>query len=171
MAKNKRKNYTPEQKAELVAEVDRRYSAGNVSYKAVTSELGISESNYFAWSRAGYKPAPAPAQPNRKPRTPAEREQLVAQVERLRDAGLSAKAACKQVGIGHDSYCKWREPKAMRPVEVTALVPAALSALAIVPPQPALAPEPERLTLVAPGGYRIEGLGVESAAALLKALA
>jgi hypothetical protein len=62
----------------------------------------------------------------------------------------------------------------MRPVEVTALVPVASQALSLVPPRPAVeapavAPA-QGLALVAPGGYRVEGLSVETAAALLRAL-
>ena len=63
------------------------------------------------------------------------------------------------------------------PDEVTALVPvapAALAAAQILALAPAVETEvPGRagLCLVAPGGYRIEGLAVETAAALLRALA
>lgn len=61
----------------------------------------------------------------------------------------------------------------MRPVEVTALVPVAPAALALaLAPPPSEAPaQAAGLVLVAPGGYRVEGLAVESAAALLRALA
>jgi hypothetical protein len=55
----------------------------------------------------------------------------------------------------------------MRPVEVSASLPVPSTALTIFTPKPA----PETLTLSAPGGYRLEGLGIESAAALLRALA
>jgi hypothetical protein len=48
----------------------------------------------------------------------------------------------------------------MRPVEITALV---------TTPQLASVPV-SGLTLVAPGGYRVEGLSIETAAGLLRAL-
>ena len=55
----------------------------------------------------------------------------------------------------------------MRPVTVSE---DASLAIAVAPARPAEF-LPESLSLVAPGGYRIEGLSVEAAAALLRALA
>ena len=49
----------------------------------------------------------------------------------------------------------------MRPVEITALVPAMTAAPAAVE---------SHLSLVTPGGYRVEGLSVATAAELLRAL-
>jgi len=51
---------------------------------------------------------------------------------------------------------------------VTALVPSVATALALLPPKSA--PVGGSLSLLAPGGYRIEGLGIETAARLLRAL-
>lgn len=163
MAKTRR-TYTLEEKQELVVEIERRYRAGEGSLRTIAESLGTSESNYHNWLRAGIRPPKKPAAPRQF--TAAEREQLRLEVERLRDEGMSLEAACKAVGIAETSYRRWRDdamPLTLRPVEVTALVPAAMAAEAPAAPQP--------LTLVAPGGYRIEGLAVETAAQLLRALA
>lgn len=172
------KPYTLEEKARLMAEVERRYRQGGRSYRDIARELGISDSSYHNWVRAGIKPAvlpePTPAKRAAVPRPYAsdERERLIADIERLRREGQSIVAACRTVGISDKSYRKWIEKAnplpAMRPVEVTALVPVASAAMTIAAPKPSPI---ETLTLVAPGGYRVEGLDVQGAAALLRALA
>lgn len=170
MAKIIRRAYTAAEKAAYVAEFERLYRAGGRTYASIGQQLGVAESNYFAWVAQGIKaPAPAakPASAG-KPRivyTPDERERLVAEVERRVAAGEAVRVACRAAGIGEKSYRAWRAarraaaPLPMREVAVTALVPA-----------PAAAPEPA-VTLVAPGGYRVEGLDIENAARLLRALA
>lgn len=166
MAKTRRRaprTYTHAEKIQLVTAIHRRYRAGGKSLKAIAEELGTTNTSYQNWLKAGIKPLPDEPKPRRL-YTPEQREQLMAEVDRLRREGRSLEAACKDLGISDSSYRKWREAAApspaMRPVEVTALVPAM--------PAP-LAPA-ETLCLVAPGGYRIEGLSVESAATLLRAL-
>lgn len=169
--------YTREEKIAFVSEIARRYPSEGKALTAIADELGISASNYYNWLKAGIRPRSTerPAAP--RPYEPAERERLLAEVDRRRAAGLGILAACREVGVSDKTYRKWREdaapPPAMVPVEVTALVPVAPvatpSALTLAPPQPVS--EPERLTLVTPGGYRVEGLGVEAAAQLLRALA
>lgn len=184
MAKTRRlvpRTFTLEQKIAFVSEIARRYPSEGRPLTSIADELGISASNYYNWTKAGIRPRPP--EPPRRTRPPApppydraEREQLLAEVDRRRASGLGILAACREVGISDKSYRKWRDaaapPPAMVPVEVTALVPVsppAPSALTLAPPRPS--GEPEQLTLLAPGGYRIEGLGVETAAQLLRALA
>lgn len=163
------KPYTLEEKARLMAEVERRYRQGGRSYRDIARELGISDSSYHNWVRAGIKPAKRAAVP--RPYDPEERERLISEVERLRRDGQSIVGACRAVGISDKSYRKWIEKSdpqlAMRPVEVTALVPVASAGLTLMAPKPTPV---ETLTLVAPGDYRIEGLDVQAAAALLRAL-
>lgn len=179
MAKPARRTYTLEQKTALVAEVERLYRAGGRSYVAIARELGISDTSYHNWIAQGIKPTSAaaavPAPATSKPRkiyTAAERDQLVAEVKRLHAAGQTVKEVCRAVGIGEKTFRVWRAQRralpAMRPVEVTAVVPVASEALSLAPPQPTA---PATLNLLAPGGYRVEGLSVESAAQLLRALA
>lgn len=108
--------------------------------------------------------------------TTEERVALVTEIQRRFAAGEgSLRAIAASLGTTDTSYHNWVKAglrpagvPAMRALEVTALVPAGPSALALAP-APKAAPVP--LTLVAPGGYRLEGLDVETAAALLRALA
>lgn len=189
MAKTRRgapRTYTLEEKIALVREIERRLSAGGISVSAAATAAGTTFTSYRKWTQAGIRPAPLPEPPAASHvRTPDERAELLAQVDQKRAEGLGILAACKAVGISDKSYRKWQEdlapPPAMRPVEVTALVPVAPTALTLAPPRsaavlvlpaPAAASPPTpALTLVAPGGYRIEGLAVETAAQLLRALA
>lgn len=169
MAKIVRRTYTDAEKAAYVAEFQRLYRAGDRTYASIGRQLGVPESNYYAWVAQGIKAAAPAAKPATagKPRviyTPEERERLVAEVERLLAAGHIVEAACRAVGIGEKSFRTWRAarrtaPLPMREVSVTALVPA-------LPAAPAAT-----FAVVAPGGYRVEGLGVEDAARLLRALA
>jgi transposase-like protein len=152
--------YTQEEKIAFVTAVARRYPSEGRALKAIADELGISASNYYQWLKAGIRPqidAPKPVTSPPAPYDEAERERLKREVNRLRQSGLGILAACKEVGISDKSYRKWStaEPAkvAMRPVALTVAVSGVSS-----------------LTLVSPGGYRVEGLGVESAAALLRAL-
>lgn len=176
--------YTLEEKIAFVTKVDQLYRAGGVTMSAALAAAGTNAASYASWVKAGIRPSPPRAAVTvPHVRSPEEREQLVAEVDRLRDGGMGVQAACRQAGITDKSYRKWKEdlapPPAMRPVEVTALVPVGPTAMVIAPPRPA--PEPvlpaarpatgDSLVLVAPGGYRLEGLGVETAAALLRALA
>lgn len=169
MAKRKRRVFSLEEKAHLIAEVDRLYQAGGRTYRSITRELGIGEASYFNWVAAGIKGAKPVVEPRKSPGVYSadQRAQRVTEVEHLLAAGQTLRAACRTVGIGEKSFRAWRAQgqalAPMRPVEVTALVPTALT-LTTAKPGPTL------LTLVAPGGYRIEGLAVTDAAALLKAL-
>ena len=171
--------YTLEEKIALVTEIDRLYRTGNVSLIAAANAAGTSTTSYRNWVRAGIKPRspeperlPRPVSP--PPYGQVERERILAEIERLRDVGQSVKAACQAVGISTKSYHKWRCDEApmpaMVPVEFTALVPFAPPlALLLAAPVPTIVADV--LTLVAPSGYRIEGLAIESAAALLRMLA
>jgi hypothetical protein len=174
--------YTLKEKIALVTEIERRYRAGGVTLKAAAQAAGTTDTSYNNWLRAGIRPLPAntptrPAPP--RPYSPEDRSRLLTEIDQLLSAGMGIQAACQKVGISDSSYRKWRDemgpPAAMRPVEITALVPVAPTALTLAPPRASAALEPtsgtSALSLVAPGGYRIEGLGVETAAALLRALA
>ena len=187
MAKARRgapRRYTLDEKIALVTEIERRYSAGDVTLKAAANAAGTTDTSYLNWVRAGVRPAvvevpaPAPKVVSSSVRRfeQGERARLTAAVGARRAAGESVRAACKAEGVGEKSYRRWvedaRPVPLMRPVEVTALVPVAPAlpaAFTLAPPRPAA--EPALLTLVAPGGYRIEGLAIEAAAALLRALA
>lgn len=161
------RTYTRQEKITFVSEIARRYPSEGRPLTAIADELGISASNYYNWTKAGIRPQPTePVVATPRLYSPAEREHIRSEVDRRRAAGMGIQAACCEVGISEKSYRKWMAdaapPPTMRPVEITALVP--VSPTAAAPPTPQLA-------LVAPGGYRIEGLSVEMAAELLRALA
>ena len=179
--------YTLEEKVSLVTKVDQLLRAG-LGKTAAAEAAGTNWSSYTNWIKAGIRPAqrPAPVQ-----RTPEEKARLVAAVQAHVGHGLTVRNACREVGIDEERFYIWRKqlapPAALRPVEVlgvtstalvpvptAALVPAAPTALALSAPSATEDrgdTETAGLCLVAPGGYRIEGLGVETAAALLRALA
>lgn len=167
------RTYTLEEKIALVTEIDRRYRSGDGSLRAIATALGTTETSYCNWVEAGIKPSPAPGSHTLRIYSPAEREQVVAEVTRLRGEGQSLRSACHAAGVSDNSFRRWRAdtapPSAMRAVEVTALVPVAPAAQSLATPRSASAIE--TLSLIAPGGYRLEGLGIESAVALLRALA
>lgn len=175
-------SYTQEERVALASEIAQRFAAGEGPVRAIARSLGTTDTCFYNWRRAGLVQAavaaatPAPVVSVRGRYATAEREALVAKVDELRAGGLSLGAACKAAGIAETSYRAWRpasRPLAMRAVEVQALVPvAAPTALALAPPRPtAVATMAGPLVLVAPGGYRVEGLAIEAAAALLRALA
>lgn len=107
--------------------------------------------------------------------TTEERLALVTEIQRRFAAGEgSIRAIAASLGTTDTSYHNWVRAgirpagvPAMRSIEVTALVPAGPAALTLAPAAKAA---PVQLTLVAPSGYRLEGLDVEAAAALLRAL-
>lgn len=161
----KSRAYTLQEKIAFVSEIARRYPSEGRPLTAIADELGIHASNYYNWTKAGIRPQSTERPAASPPYTPAERERIRLEVDRLRSAGLGIRAACREVGVSEKSYRKWRAdaapPPTMRPVAITALVP-------VTPVAATIRPE---LALVAPGGYRIEGLSVEMAAELLRALA
>ena len=158
------RSYSEADRVALVTEIERRFRAGEGSIKAIAAQLGTCEASYHNWTKAGVK-ANQPPQVRRY--EPLERERILAEIGHLESTGLSLTAACEAAGVSIRSLRRWQVPPdseiRLRPVEVTDVVPVAA---------PALAPAPQlALSLVAPGGYRLEGLSVESAAALLRALA
>jgi hypothetical protein len=165
-----------DEKVALVTEIDRRYRAGSGSLRAIASALGTTDTSYCNWIKAGIKPSQTTGSQDR-PReySLAEREKLVAEVTRLRADGQSLRSACDAAEVSPKSFRKWQAAvgfsPVLRPVEVTALVPMAPASAAMALVAPTSARAVETLTLVAPGGYRIEGLTIESAVALLRALA
>ncbi|HBN07275.1 MAG TPA: hypothetical protein DD435_01060 [Cyanobacteria bacterium UBA8530] len=165
------RRYTIQEKIALVTEIERRHRASNGTLRSIAAALGTTETTYQNWIRAGIMPSPlladvSPAPAAQKRYKQIERLQLLAEVEHLRDEGHGLLSACRVVGISGKSFHRWKglaaSPPAMRPVEFTAMVPI----LPVITSKPVI----ETLTLIAPGGYRIEGMSIESAASLLRAL-
>lgn len=114
-----------------------------------------------------------------------EKSRLIGEIQRRHRQGNGTyKSISGELGISAKAYYRWlgagikpavisgevpaarSSVSAMRPVEIKALVPLGTGSLGFVAPNPAHA----ELILITPGGYRLEGLVPESAAALLRAL-
>lgn len=187
------KVYTPAEKAAFVGEVQRRQGAEGLSAGHIARQLGISSASYYGWVRAGVRaPESAAATPAAAGKAlsaalrakaarrydAGQRAALLAEVAARRAAGERLGAILKALDLGRRSYARWLERERPAPSfravvlgdAPSALVPASAS-VALVPAEASTPAATAPLTLVAPGGYRIEGLAVESAAALLRALA
>jgi hypothetical protein len=88
----------------------------------------------------------------------AVRRRLVAFATRATTAGWTLRAVAQALGVSIGSLRNWRAAS----LAPTALVPIVVTAPPVVRPL---------LTVVAPSGYRVEGLDVPTAAALLRTLA
>jgi transposase-like protein len=166
MAQTARNQFTRAERQALVNEVDRLYRAGGRTYVSIARELGIGDSSYHSWLAAGIKPRQQPlAAATRVLYSPQQRADIVAEVERRVAAGETCQIACLALGIQGKTFRTWRQKLSLplREVAITALVPAFAA-----PPTPLAGTS---LTVVAPNGYRVEGLDLESVARLLRALA
>jgi transposase-like protein len=186
------KHHTLAEKQAFIAEIERQVKAGR-GVRPVARELGIAPGNYYRWLSEGVRPTASPTaaaetvveEPATMP-TPAgvdarERARIIAAVRASLAEGTPVKISAKRQGITEGTFYRWVREAARRPARPPRKKPEQTRALAIRPPElPAFravtvavaAPEPiTGLVLVAPGGYRLEGLDVASAAALLKALA
>jgi len=94
------------------------------------------------------------------------RRAVLAYVEAARDEGLAWRHIAREVGLSETALRRWRgengggEHVALLPVEVIS------EEEAVVVASPAR-DDVSLLTLITPGGYRVEGLGVDELAALL----
>lgn len=154
--------YTQAEKVAIVSEIARRYRSEGRSVAAIADDLGISPSNYYKWRSDGIIPQTTQTPTARHPYSAADKERLKAQVEDLLGAGKNLRAACQMVGISDKSFRKWcadaDSTTVLRPVEITGITPVTAT------------PASAGLSLIAPGGFRVEGLTIETAAQLLKAL-
>jgi len=89
----------------------------------------------------------------------AVRGHVVAYARRARAAGQSWHRIARAVGVSVGSLQNWSGT----PAPARTLVPVAVAAPAATVPAPPL-------VVVSPGGYRVEGLDLPTAAALLRAL-
>ncbi|MBM3271121.1 MAG: transposase [Candidatus Sericytochromatia bacterium] len=153
------------ERAEIIEAIERGAEQGR-SVGATARDFGITGSVYYSWIRerartdrgsAAPVPGSGPASRSRRRVSADEKERLVAEMRHRRDRGESIQAVALATGLHENTCYRWlRRPvmPAFRPVEVVVAEPA----------------PPPRLSLTAPGGYRIEGLDVETAARLLRAL-
>lgn len=126
---------------------------------------GITGAIFYRWIRERARggsargTAPLPAPRLRRKFTREDKADLIAEMHRRRDRGESIKDLARALGLHENSCYRWlREepPMPFRAVEIA---------------DPVSSPAPAELCLVAPSGHRIEGLDVETAAQLLRALA
>lgn len=186
------KHRTLAEKQALIAEIERQVKAGR-RVRPVARELGLAPGNYYRWLSEGLRPAaPAPKVAETAVEKPAtaptpdsvdarERARIIAAVRAALAEGTPVKAAAKREGITKGTFYRWVREAAREPARPARKKREQTRALTIMQPEPPAfravtlalaAPAPTmELVLVAPGGYRLEGLDVASAAALLKALA
>ncbi|MBM3271502.1 MAG: transposase [Candidatus Sericytochromatia bacterium] len=157
--------YGARERAEIIAAIERGAEQGR-SVAATAREFGITGSVYYRWIRErarAERGADSPVSESRPHRarirpSAGEKECLVAEMRRRRDRGESIQTVALATGLHENTCYRWLRQTGMpafRPVEVLVAEP--------VPPP--------SLSLVAPSGHRIEGLDVEAAAQLLRALA
>jgi transposase-like protein len=185
------KHHTLAEKQALIVEIERQVKTGR-GVRPVARELGIAPGNYYRWLSEGLRPA-APAvevaQTVAEMPVPApdavdarERARIISAVRAALEEGTPVKVSAKRHGITEGTFYRWVREAGRKAPRPAGKEPAPPPALAVRPPDlPAFravtvavaAPEPATvgLVLVAPGGYRLEGLNVASAAALLRALA
>lgn len=162
--------YSAAERGRIIATVREALTRGRPVKEAAAS-CGITQAIFYRWVREAAK-APRVA---KRGRPAAERAKIVAAVRERVAKGERTSNAAKAEGISDATFYIWAREvtlPAMRPVTIgpsATRAPAATLALTVAPALPAI-PAPQPLTLIAPGGYRIEGLGVEAAAALLRAL-
>lgn len=90
---------------------------------------------------------------------PGMKQLILAFVERAKDAGMSVSDCCRRLGLSAKQLSMWRgelraaEPKALVPVRVVDEAPWST------------------LSVVAPNGYRIEGLSTAQAIEVMRELA
>jgi transposase-like protein len=110
--------------------------------------------------------------------TPRLRERILAFVELAKAAGISEADCCKSIGVSPTSISTWRraarQPETPKDPDPPFDVPLELSveplSKALVPVE--VTPSPIQLgaglSLVSPRGFRVEGLSLEQAFALLR---
>jgi len=89
------------------------------------------------------------------------RAEAAAWADRQRAAGATMSAVARELGVADETVRRWGS-RSGRATRATALVP-----VEIITDEPARS---RTLTVIAPGGYRVEGLTVEEAAMLLRVL-
>lgn len=189
-----RRHLTLTEKQDLIAEIERRVRADGRGVKPVARQLGIAPGSYYRWLRQGVRPTPvavtpAPVVTAMGLQAPAralgpgaidsnERVRIMVAVRAGLANGVPIKVTARKYGITPGVFYRWAREAGRDSVGPAARENVRVQALVVSPPRvPAFrsvtlsVPEPPRaLSLVAPSGHRIEGLSVETAAALLRAL-
>lgn len=110
----------------------------------------------------------AKLRPDKRRRYPDElRRRILSWVDRATDAGQLESACSKAIGVKTWRFTMWRKLEAREAREATA----EREPLALVPIAAPTLLMSSALCLVAPSGYRVEGLTLDQVAALLRELA
>jgi transposase-like protein len=188
-----RKQRSLSEKQALIVEIERRMKVQGRGVKPVANQLGIAVSTYYMWLSAGMRPTSdrigrvpsGDMAPRKEAATRTigesdahERARIMAAVRAGLAEGVPIKTTTRQHGITEGVFYRWAREAGRVPVSKPVPISVRSQAMVVSPPQtPAFravtlsAAEPARaLSLVAPSGHRIEGLSVETAAALLRAL-
>ena len=112
--------------------------------------------------------------------TPALRQRILAFVEESKRTGMSVREISETIGVSRDTIVGWRGSEPASPAEAAAVPFEVPVDLAVEPVSRALVPvevTPSTvqlgggLALVTPSGFRVEGLSLEQAFALVRELA
>ena len=103
--------------------------------------------------------------------TPALRSRIVEFVKLAKEAGMNERDCCKAIGISRQSLVKWRrEQQLEEPFETPLELSVEPVSKELVPIE--VTPSPVQLggglSLVTPRGFRVEGLSLEQAFALVR---
>ena len=173
------KDYGPAERARIMEAVQRGLEQGR-RVGVTARECGITEACYYRWvretARAGRKASPSDSDRDtgvagggrnmalrrRGPLPAGLREQLQSRAVVLRNEdGLAAEAIAERLGVSPQTIGRWLADHAREVgfVQVSVVADDATEPAAATP------------VLVAPGGYRVEGLDVAGLAELLRRLA
>jgi transposase len=112
--------------------------------------------------------------------TPALRQRILAFVEESKRAGMSVREVSEAIGVSRDTILGWRSSEPASPAEASPVPFEVPLDLALEPVSRALVPvevTPSTvqigggLALVTPSGFRVEGLSLEQAFALVREFA
>lgn len=96
------RNYTHAEKIQLVTAIHRCYRAGGKSLRAITEELGTTDTNYQNWLKAGIQPLPDEPKPRRLYTPEVRKHEPVLRMLATKNLGMQLllEADWRDMGIG-----------------------------------------------------------------------
>lgn len=175
-------NFTPEERAKIMAAIRQGLEVGR-RVGVTAREFGITEAIYYRWIREGARTAQSggadsaalvaggspqrgfcsPESRRRGPLPADVRGRLQVRAVALREEdGLPLDLIAERLGVSQGTVVRWLARRSQE---------AGFVKVDVVADFPEPAPAPAVAVLLAPGGYRVEGLDVASLAELLRRLA